>query len=384
MTYILAWRDKSNVYISGDSAVSRRNVSDDYINDVKNKGVLTTSFGETLVLTNEKVVEESVLKIHNINNNFIIGYAGTGDVAIDVIKALEEEGELTKNNIVRKIKGETLRFGSDFQMVIGFFDKRSSILLSFNLYGKRKVRSHPKFTPVGLGNMRNDDLLKLVSSDMIDTFITSSITKSAERRIVMTSAFVQVVILRANLLPNGVGGFFSGAYLNKHGFFWQKDLGIIDFKMKPLATKYGRDPNLLFRSPQFVGIIIRDNKVAILSSKLFANYSDFKIFSQYINSYELKQFYEEYEIQHNNWIIQNQQEITDIITNFDYDYFVFICTDKDVDNKMTFVSKESLSATNYFTLFWQGTTPTFDIAGETVEEINPLTTEFWNQLHWLP
>ncbi len=384
MTLILAWHDKSNVYISGDSAVTRENVSEEYLRNIRSRGTLTTTFGETLQLSKGKMVEESVIKIHHIGNRFIIGYAGKGDIALDVINDLEEDEELTKHNVAQKIKNAADIFGSDFQMVIGYFDSNSSVLLSFNLCEKSKIKTHSPYDPILLGNLRKNALLNLVSSTNIDILVNSTENNSPDRKLLMTNTFIQVVILRANLLEQSVGGFFCGAYLSRDGFFWQKDLGIIDIKMRTTATPELKDPNLLFISPYFIGLIIREGRAAILSSRPFRNHPTISIFSQYINKYRLKKFYKDYKANYDNWITTYQGDITNILSNFDYEYFAFICTDKDAPNKMTFVSKEALSSTSYFTLTWTGRTPTVDIAAYTVEEINPLTAEYLNQFHWLP
>lgn len=384
MTFILAWKDKRNVFISGDAAVTRKGVSDHYIDDIIKRGRLNTAFGESVYLTNETTVQESVLKIHKINNEFILGYAGTGDIAIDVINELERDNELTKINLVSKLKAATIIYGSDFQMAIGYFNKKSSVLLSFNLYGKRKIRYHSQYEPVRLGNLRSDDLIQLVSSEIAMLFETIARDTTPDKKLVMNCIFMQGVIIRAGLLEQGVGGFFTGGYVNRNGFFWQKDTGMIKFDLRNGVTANSRNPAQLFNNPQFIALLNREGKVCILSFQLNKNYRDVTVFQNYINSFELRNNYDVIMAEFDTWKSTYEIDISDVLENFSFEYLVFFCSDKDAPNKMTFIEKESLTSEKYFKISWVNNIPMLNIPGTTVDEFNPLKGEYFNQFHWLP
>lgn len=384
MTFILAWKDKKNVFVTGDAAVTRRGVSDNYIDDIINGGKLTTAFGESISIRKGQVIQESVLKIHNLNNRFILGYAGTGDIAIDVINDLEQDINLNEKNIVSKIKDATERYGSEFQMVIGFRNKNSAVLLSFNLFGKRKVRYHERNKPIRLGNLRSDDLMKFVSDEIAIMFTTIAQNVTPNKKLVMASVFMQGVILRAGLIAQGVGGFFTGGFVNRDGFFWQKDTCVIKFHLRNGAKPNTRDPAQLFSGPRLIALIIRESKLAILSFDLNRNYRDVTIFHNYISRYKIRYDYAELEQNFNIWKDQYQGEIADILQNFLFDFLVFFCPDRDAPNKMTFLEKESIISERYFKIRWENNIPVLNIPGPFVDEFNPLKAEYLNQFHWMP
>ena len=384
MTFILAWKDKKSVFITGDSAVTRRGVSQKYVENIFTQNRLNTAFGESVKISNNQTIQESVLKIHNIRDEFILGYAGTGDVAIDVINELTSDEDLNRKNIASKIKQASIIFGASFQMVIGYFNKKSPILMSFNLYNDFKIRYHEKHAPIRLGNLRNDDLVKLISFELSGLFQSLSKNIDSDKKLLMACIFLQGVIVRARLLEKGVGGFFTGAYINKHGFYWQKDTAILKFDLKKDAKEESRNPNEIFANPQFIAMLNREGKLAVLSHHLNSNYIDVTVFQNYYNSIQLRKNYKEIEKDFKIWKSRYEKEIIQILLGFSFDYFVFLTTDLDALNKMTIIEKESLEKDQYFKISWRNNVPVLDISGNMIDEINPLNAEYVNQFHWMP
>lgn len=384
MTFILAWKDKKNVFVTGDAAVTNIGVPSKSIETIKSNGKLITSFGEPVYFSEDKVVQESVLKVHNIREEFIIGYAGVGNVAVDVINDLEADLEFSKNNIVSKIKEAAMIYGSSFQMVIGYYNKKSSVLLSFNLYGNCKVRFHSNNTPIRLGNLRSYSLIKLVSFEISNLFNLIKTNNTPDKKLVMASTFMQGVIIRAGLISKGVGGFFTGGYINRFGFYWQKDTGILKFELRKNAKKDSRNPSELFSNSQLVVLIIREAKLAVLSFSLHQSYRNVTVFQNFINSFHLKANFNCITKEFSEWKSKYESEIVDILTNLLFDFFVFLCTDLEAPNKMTFIEKKSLIEEKYFKIRWKQNHPVLTISGEVVDEFNPLKAEYLNQFHWLP
>ena len=216
MTLITAWKDKRSVFVVGDSAITRRNVSNQYVTQILNTKKLTTTFGETLVVSTQHVVSEEVIKIHNVKNKLIIGFAGYGDIAIDVIDFLDEEldSNFTISYLCYKIQEAVDIFGSNFEMVFGVMTQKDPVLFTFNTNKKRRFKFYGKHSPVLLGNMKQEPVFKLITGSLMDMLKVIRVKNSPDEKLIMACTLLQGLTIRGGFISNGVGGFYMGGFVN--------------------------------------------------------------------------------------------------------------------------------------------------------------------------
>ncbi len=381
MTFIVAWKSKDAIFITGDSALTRTGYNLEYLNYAKNRTKWKTTFDEDIVLNQEKIVEESVVKVHNINNKLIIGYAGTGNNAVDVIAHIEQNVNLELTNLQELISEGATMYGGKFQMVVGYFYKSTPCMLTFNLNGNSEFEDEYCWALLGSG--RNNKILKQLSLNTIHFLEKSNKYNSNQDKLVQFCSQIQSLILRHQLLNTGVGGFFTGGYLTKRKFTWQNDTAYVTFLLSE-ETKWNQNsPNVRFTNSRFVFLFHRANKVAIFSMNEETGYRVLDVFFPHINSFDLElnrnRYMEDYKI----WIKTYEAEIKRKIKGFNSQYFVFFNYDKRADNKMTFVQNYLCSSKFIFDVYWRNGVPTLNLTKEFVDEIDPRSAFAQNEFFWV-
>lgn len=386
MTLISAWKDKRNVFVVGDSAITRRNVSNQYVERILNTKKLTTTFGETLVVNNQQVVSEEVIKIHNVNDKLIIGFAGYGDIAVDLIDFLSEELDTNYSisYLCNKIREGADIFGSNYEMVFGVMTGKIPVLFTFNTNRQRKFQFYGQYTPVMLGNMKNETVFKLITDSLMDMLKVIQVNNSPDKKLIMACGLLQGLTIRAGFISNGVGGFYTGGYVNRKGFRWKKDLAFVKFDINLNQINRTDDPQIIYPNAQLICLINREGKIAVLSFDIRNNYRNVRVFQNHINENTLNARRAELEEDFNNWKLRNEENIIKTLENFEFDFLMFLCTDRDAPNKMTIVEKKSLINKRYITMNWENGIPVIDIPRQFSKEINPISAEYLNQFHWMP
>ena len=386
MTLIAAWKDKRNIFVVGDSAITRRNVSNQYVENILNKKKLTTTFGESLVVNTQKVVSEEVIKIHNVNDKLIVGFAGYGNNAVDLIEFLIEELDTsyTISFLCYKILEGADIYGSPYEMVFGVMSGKNPVLFTFNTEKKRKFQFYGIYTPVMLGNMKNEPIFKLITDSLVDMLKVIRFNNSPDKKLIMACGLLQGLTIRAGFIVNGVGGFYTGGYLNRKGFHWEKDLAFIKFDINLSQIGITDDPQIIYPNAQLICIINREGKIATMSFDIKNNYRNIRVFQNYINEYTLKLKSVELEEDFNKWKLRNEEDIVNTLENFEFDFLMFLCTDIDAPNKMTIIEKESIIDAKYMKIKWKNGIPIINISKQFSKEINPMYAEYLNQFHWMP
>ncbi|PHN03878.1 hypothetical protein [Flavilitoribacter nigricans] len=80
MTYIAGFKNKDSVFIVGDSSIT-------YLNKRTFKRKRTT-IGQKVIELSGQFTHEECLKIYNIENKLILGFAGQVEVALNFIQTL--------------------------------------------------------------------------------------------------------------------------------------------------------------------------------------------------------------------------------------------------------------------------------------------------------
>ncbi|AEE52859.1 hypothetical protein [Haliscomenobacter hydrossis] len=381
MTLILAWKDKRNVLVVADTAVTRTNVSDQSVQDALKKGHLTPAFGEQLQISKEKMITEEVLKIHNIKNKLIIGYAGIGVVATDVINYISEEidSDFKLCDLCALIKEAVKIYGSTFTMIVGVMAHKTPVLFTFNESNNREFIFYEEYVPVILGNKKNDDVIQFVSHTLVDMFFYGKFQVSPDRKLIMACSLFQGILIRAGFLSSGVGGLVTGAFLNRNGFHWQKDVMYIKFDIEPEKALKMDDPQIIFPKSKIIFQVYRDGVLAAFPFDVYKKLEDYKVLYNYVESSVQNKAAQDFL---NRWRQKYESEIISKIKKFDFDFLIFLCVDKKAPNKMTFASKKSILAGKR--MEWENGVPIIKISKELSREINPMYAEYFNQFHWLP
>lgn len=386
MTLIAAWKDKRNVFVVGDSAITRRNVSYQYVNRILSTKKLTTTFGESLVVNNQQVVTEEVVKIHNINDKLIVGFAGYGDNAVDLIDFLTEELDTNYSisYLCYKIKEGADIFGSPFEMVFGVMTGKIPVLFTFNTNNKREFKFYGRHFPVMLGNMKNEPIFQVITGSLMDMLREITVNNSPDKKLIMACGMLQGLTIRAGFIANGVGGFYTGGCVNRKGFRWKKDLAYVKFDINLNRLGTTNNPQIIYPNAQLICLINREGKIAVMSFDVRNNYRNVRVFQNHINEHTLNARRAELEEDFNNWKLRNEESIVKTLEKFEFDYLMFLCTDLNTPNKMTIIEKPSLINERYIKMNWQNGIPIIDIPGQFSKEINPMSAEYLNQFHWMP
>lgn len=383
MTLITAWKNDTTIFVTGDSVVTRRpNIHLQGFNLKTYKPKLKTNFDEEIVFTETELIEESVIKIHNIQDKLIIGYAGFGNSAVDVINSINEQIAWDLGNIREIIDESAVQFGNNFQLVVGYFINGKPILLTYNLNGDHKF--HDEHSWALLGSGRNHEVLKVLSIETMDFFTNKAKSHNSPNEILIQfCTLMQSIILRGEFIREGVGGFYTGGFLTNSRFSWQNDTGYITFLLNNNWDPDNANPNLRFSNPRFIFLFHRENKVAILSMDNESGYKTVEVFFPYINSFDLQLKNNEYKEEYIRWLTRHQKIIRRKIRNFKMKYFVFFSYDKQAPNKMTFIHNYCGAGKFIFDIKWDKEIPILDISSEFVKEIDPRTAEYLNEFFWL-
>ncbi|NLE04380.1 MAG: hypothetical protein GX638_06205 [Crenarchaeota archaeon] len=238
MSYCIAWKDKTSVFITADTAVTAdRDPQSKY-----------SSFGELHEQHKGLVVEESLLKIAAYDS-FIIGYAGEVKLATEFIfhiKLYNGDSDLIKTvkDLVSSYNNPTT-----ISLVIGYIRNDEPILFSYNANGDCQLIIHDDL--VQIGSAPED--LRLIMDFWIKYYVKVKLDSS--HMLVCVNAILQNFGLFDNLMRFCIGGVFFGASVNSAGIHWQDDTSFMiltkDAQLNGLITSISRDSALVLSSTFF-------------------------------------------------------------------------------------------------------------------------------------
>lgn len=244
MTYCLAWKDKNEIYIAGESLITGNN---QYTTNIR------SSFGEHYNNVNSKEdgVEENAIKINQISNKLFLAYAGDVSEAIEVSNMLKEAIEVYELTIELALQN-VLKNSSpckETELILGYYTKDNEAKLISYING---VIKETEFVEIGSG-IENKNLTLGISNFLNFMKNESNYFGEPEKKLTTFLAVCQFYTTGINLIDKGVGGIFYGAYLNKNGIFWAED------------TSYYYYRDNIYNS-SFTTILRRDNLYFVNSS----------------------------------------------------------------------------------------------------------------------
>ena len=220
MTYALAWKSNSAVYMAADTAITTEG-------EAVELDLPLSSFGQRHFLGDEgrKKVEERVVKLF-LRNNISVAFAGRYDLALYIIRSFYkkvDEGSSPMDALKDAIflnspfpRGETV------QLAVGYYDSAPEII-SFNKAYDLQICGDE--TLVQMGNPLN--FHKKLSAGWIKDAIVNNTLKPDAHLSALLGIF-QSYNLFSPQMERGIGGAFCGLYIEKSGGSWQPDILFIE------------------------------------------------------------------------------------------------------------------------------------------------------------
>lgn len=219
MTYCRAWKKEKTVFLLSDTCVSEK---DGRIDGCK------SSFGENFGIYNNYSVSESEIKIATINNNIAIAYSGKIETAKEAIDNFINSMEYfdLKNSLA---KLEATYDTNEFELIIVCTEPNQEIYY-FNGSVCTKIEN---YIEIGSGKDDKDFCDKInkfieceqyeLTTDSVCCLLSKNDKFNPDKHLVNVISYIQFLSKDKDMFSDGVGGLFSGLYLNKE-IIWCRDL----------------------------------------------------------------------------------------------------------------------------------------------------------------
>lgn len=240
MTYVLGWKSDSKVFLAADSALTT-------ISDSPRLDLPRSSFGQNHVVASERKVEERALKLF-LKENIGVAIAGRYDLAVRITKSFYkkiEEGLLPNVALKEAIfLNSPFPKGATVQIAVAFFDGNPR-LLSFNSNGDFKIRDDEQI--VHLGSAPSG--YKTVNEGWLKEDILPATKNLPEFQLPSMLGILQSHGILNPTLQVGIGGAFSGLYVDTNGGHWQPDMLFIEECDNLLVSPCIRNDCFVVNSP---------------------------------------------------------------------------------------------------------------------------------------
>lgn len=293
MTYIVGWKTDKSVFISADSVVTTETPNPKLSSEF-------SSFGEKHFVNGNKKIEESLLKLCNINDRIIIGICGHVKTALEVIgnfKLQLKSIDVIKLDTIEEklrfaiISSQPLPKDKEFGLIIGFLGEKEPHLLSYNTDKTYSIERHELC--VSQGSLCNT-IFSTITDKFIKLFKKGNL--SDENYLIAVNSIIQSYGINNYLLEHGVGGIVVGFQISKDGVRWQKDTSCIIYNPKFVDTV-------------LINMVIRDGGLAVSSPHLKSK----SVFLNSINSPNATDKCKK------NWI-----SVFDMLSSCKSSYYVFL------------------------------------------------------------
>lgn len=216
MTYCLGWKTETCAYLIADAAVTSPAAP----------SKLRSSFGEAHISGTANNVEEGALKIISAGSAGITfsGDASIGYPFVDAFRYAIDLGVEPKAALERTILSVNVHQDTPLSVLCAFGDRNGPHLLSFNAKHDGCIVDHVGRDLIQLGSLVGSDqeFITRISDDFIQWMKNTNL--EGPDHLACTLGMCQSYGLHNNLLRNGVGGTFSGAFVDKTGFHCQPDI----------------------------------------------------------------------------------------------------------------------------------------------------------------
>lgn len=249
MTYILGRVQDKTSYIVGDSVITSEADSPITISSVLIPEQYS-SFGESIIQNEYKVIQESTKKISSHSEDILIGFAGNAKEAYNVIQNLIESPKILEETVLT-IEHFT-RHNPKIQLLVSIKCADSEVCLyNYNVDKKNKALRCKQGKTYHLGSL--DDEYKLVVDEFINNLFKLRLDdESLELQLI--GSFLQTLLF-SDTIESGIGGVYIGATHEK-SIHYQKDIAYILMKGTEfeklnfsLVGLFNRDDRTIVNSP---------------------------------------------------------------------------------------------------------------------------------------
>lgn len=243
MTYALAWKNKENVFLSADTAITTIS------NDELTLRIKETAFGQDNFLDEAKsrMVEEAVVKLFLIKN-IGITFAGTYILALKVTTTFYKKIE--EGFSVKEALNEALFLNSpipndqNLSFIVGYYQDGPK-LLHFDSHVGSTIREDEDIIQIG----NPHEFHRKLTEEWVEDI--NNLTTTSELQLVTMLGVLQSYNLFSPQMERGIGGTFCGLNISKEGGFWQPDILYMDYGIsqgKLVSTGFRHDC-LVINSP---------------------------------------------------------------------------------------------------------------------------------------
>ncbi len=252
MSYIIGWKNKKSVFLCGDTLLT----ANFNMNSFEEK----SSFGEKLVKTENHSHSEAYLKI------WIIGKLAVGFVSSNVYEAVEFltnlSSEIDQANIYESLDAITRKYNpKDTEFLFIFNEKENNYLVK---YDSNFEEIYEEQEPTQLGSLPEGYMDQ--TYEMCSKIIEEEDNITDDDALVLTNSIHQNLMIVQNSMQFGVGGLFTGLYINSSGITWQKDTVYLNYKVN-ISLLNSDESNLkqIYTPSSIIQLLIRQNCASYLS-----------------------------------------------------------------------------------------------------------------------
>lgn len=206
MSYCIAWKHENNVFMLSDTAVSSKNIEP--LTNYNSMGELqTTHYGY--------IVEEGILKLIKISDNFAVSYATNNiDTALEMISNIK----MLSDNLSDNYKFDDLL--SSFKATYG--TNTDTELLFVYSYGQDKIKIY-KFSGgdfretdyAYIGSGKNTKSLLIDVQTMINDMYKAGLNNMEPNYyLALVASTLQCYLYHNQYFKHGIGGVITGLFLN--------------------------------------------------------------------------------------------------------------------------------------------------------------------------
>lgn len=247
MTFCVGWKYKDSVFLVADSAITK----------FTPPSLPQSSFGETHPFTDEYSVEEGLLKIIPISNNFVVAYSGDVLMSTEIINFIKgnlkfyDNPELLFNSVARSLG--PFEINRSVSLIIGTTIGGTLDLLKWETEDPYNLVKGNNYLHVGsirpFHGLMTHAILSLLAKGKLPI----------ERMLPISTAIIQSYGIHNNMMSQYIGGMIYGLYISSNNVIcWQEDTRYILY-----------DPT--FNDVGFVTCLCREDAVSIRST--ISNYT---------------------------------------------------------------------------------------------------------------
>lgn len=238
MTYALAWRTEKAVFLAADSALTT--FGSDVAPDRSR-----SSFGEKHYKDSDRKVEERMPKLL-LRKNIGVTFAGNVSLAVQIIQTFHAEidkGSLPKAALEWAVSiHHPHPTEQTVTLMIGYYSDHHPRLITFNSKGDHKIREDEILVQAGSLPLRYRDFTEYSLAHILPETVFQP-----ERHLASMLGIFQTYSMFDELMEHGVGGAFSGLFIEESGGRWQPDILFVQ-KDKLVGTCY-REECFIVSSP---------------------------------------------------------------------------------------------------------------------------------------